>query len=91
MGSREQLKHKVEQQAERMKQAEDDRPTLLAQTRYLGTLGFLLVIPVIAGAYLGRWLDEKTGSTSAFWTISLVLAGAVIGMMNVYFFIQEND
>ncbi len=33
--------------------AERERPTLLAQTVYLGTLGLVFVLPVIVGAYLG--------------------------------------
>jgi ATP synthase protein I len=55
--NRRELKRTVEEQAARIKRAERERRTLLAQTAYLGTLGLLLVLPAIAGAYLGRWLD----------------------------------
>ena len=54
MKSENQLKEEVDKQIRRMKQAEHDRPTLLRQTVYLGTLGLLLVVPVIVGAYVGR-------------------------------------
>ena len=85
------LQRKVRQQARRMKQAEKDSPTLLAQTRVLGTLGLVLVLPVILGAYLGQWLDEKLGGDSAFWTVSLILTGVVIGIVNVYLLIRESS
>ena len=40
-----------------MAQAEKERPTLLAQTVFLGTLALLFVLPVVGGAYLGHWID----------------------------------
>jgi len=89
MPSRKQLSDKVERQAERMKQAERERPTLLSQTVYLGTLGLLFVIPVVGGAYLGQWLDGLMEGYSVRWTISLILLGVFIGAVNVYLFIRE--
>ena len=85
------LQRKVRQQARRMKQAEKDSQTLLAQTRVLGTLGLVLVLPVVLGAYLGQWLDEKLGGASAFWTVSLILTGVVVGIVNVYLLIRESS
>lgn len=85
----EELRKQVEQQALRMKQAEEDRPTLMGQTIYLGTLGLLFILPIIGGAYLGLWLDERSSDYSVHWTISLILLGALIGIFNVYYFIKE--
>jgi len=79
----------VEQQAERMHKAEDERPTLIAQTVYLGTLGLLFVLPVVGGAYLGRWLDTLAAGYSTRWTVSLILVGIGVGVFNVYLFIRE--
>lgn len=72
-----------------MKKAEQDRPTLIGQTIYIGTLGLLFVIPVIAGAYLGQWLDSLATGYSMRWTLSLIFLGVVIGALNVYLFIKE--
>jgi ATP synthase protein I len=83
------LRKQVERQARRMQQAERDRPTLLAQTVYVGTLGLLFVLPVIGGAYLGQWLDSLAAGYSTRWTLSLILLGIFIGALNVYFFIRE--
>lgn len=83
------LAESVDQQAERLKRAETDRPTLLAQTRFVGTIGVLLILPVIAGAYFGRWLDEKLPGYAVHWTVSMIFLGIVIGAVNVYYFVRE--
>jgi ATP synthase protein I len=89
MSSNEQLRKRVEQQARRMKQAEKDRPTLIAQTVYIGTLGLVFVLPVVGGAYLGRWLDGLAEGYSIRWTLSMLFLGVIIGAVNVYLLIRE--
>ena len=89
MSSNEQLRKRVEQQARRMKQAEKDRPNLISQTVYIGTLGLVLVLPIVGGAYLGRWLDGLVEGYSVRWTLSMLFLGIVIGAVNVYLFIRE--
>lgn len=83
------LRKQVERQARRMQKAERERPTLIGQTIYTGTLGLLLVLPVIGGAYLGQWLDSLVSGYSIRWTISLILLGVAVGAINVYLFIKE--
>jgi len=83
------LKAKIENQVIRMKKAEHDRPNLLSQTIYIGTLGLVMVLPVIAGAYLGSWLDGMMAGYSMRWTLSLFLTGVIIGILNVYFLIKD--
>ncbi len=85
------LQKQVERQARRMKQAERDRPTLIGQTAYLGTLGLVFVLPVVGGAYLGHWLDNLATGYSMRWTLSLIFLGLVVGAINVYLLIREND
>ena len=89
MSNNEQLRKRVEQQARRMTQAEKDRPTLISQTVYIGTLGLVFVLPVVGGAYLGRWLDDLVEGYSVRWTLSMLLLGVIIGAVNVYLFIRE--
>ena len=72
-----------------MKQAEHDRPTLMSQTVYIGTLGLVFVLPVVGGAYLGRWLDGLASGYSIRWTVSLILLGVMVGMINVYLLIRD--
>jgi ATP synthase protein I len=89
MKSENHLKEEVIKQIRRMKQAEEDRPTLLRQTVYLGTLGLLFVVPVIVGAYVGQWLDSLVPGYSMRWTLSLIVLGVGIGAMSVYLNVRE--
>lgn len=91
MNHEERLRKRVELQAQRMQQAEKDRPTLLSQTVYIGTLGLLFVLPVVGGAYLGRWLDGMVEGYSIRWTLSMILLGVFIGGVNVYLFVRERE
>ncbi|MGD8478284.1 MAG: AtpZ/AtpI family protein [Burkholderiales bacterium] len=89
MAQLDELRKQVERQARRMEKAERERPTLISQTIYIGTLGLLFVIPVIGGAYLGRWLDSMITGYSIRWTVSLILVGVFVGGLNVYLFVRE--
>ena len=90
MQNGERLRQNIEKQAQRMTQAEKERPTLLAQTVFLGTLALLFVLPVVGGAYLGHWIDSLQTGYSYRWTMSLLMTGLVVGAMNVYLYIQRH-
>lgn len=84
MKDRKQLSKEVERQVKRMKKAEKERHTVLAQTVFLGTLGLVFVLPVVVGAYFGRWLDGLQEGYSMRWTLSLLFLGVIVGAVNVY-------
>jgi len=79
----------VERRARRMRKAGEEKPTIIGQTIYLGTLGLVFVLPVVAGAYLGHWLDGMAEGYSMRWTLSLILLGVFTGGLNVYFLLRE--
>ena len=87
----EQLRRSVEKQVKRMQRAEKERPTLLSQSVFMGTLALLFVLPVILGAYLGNWLDGMAQGYSIRWTIGLIFVGLIVGIINVYMYIREHE
>ena len=89
--SDEQLRRSVEKQVKRMRRAEKERPTLLSQSVFMGTLALLFVLPVIFGAYLGNWLDGMAQGYSIRWTIGLIFVGLIVGIINVYMYIREHE
>lgn len=91
MNNQQRLKKKIDSQIRRIKKAERDRPNLLSQTAYIGTLGLVMVLPIIGGAYLGHWLDGLMAGYSSRWTLSLLFTGLVVGIFNVYFLIKEKE
>lgn len=86
---RQRLREGVERQAKRIDKAQRERRSVIAQTVYLGTLGLLLVLPAVGGAYLGHWLDSLAAGYSIRWTVSLIVLGIALGAFNVYFFLRE--
>jgi ATP synthase protein I len=83
------LKQSVQSRVRRMKKAVADRPTVFAQTVYLGTLGLVFVLPVVAGAYLGRWLDDRLQGYSFSWTLTLILLGVFVGAVDAYLLLKD--
>lgn len=86
-----QLRKSVEKQIKRMKKAQEEHSTLLAQSIFMGTLSLLFVLPVIAGVYLGNWLDDQAEEYSVRWTMSLLFLGLLIGVLNVYLYLREHQ
>lgn len=85
------LRHQVEEDARRIAKARREGESVLVQTVYLGTLGLVFVLPVVAGVYLGHWLDGMTAGYSMRWTLSLLFLGLVVGAFNVYFLIRSRE
>lgn len=44
----------------------------------IGSLGWLVVVPTLAGVFAGRWLDRAFAS-GIFWTSALIFLGVVAG------------
>ena len=51
---------------------------LLRNLGLVGSLGWLLVLPPLGGALLGRWLDNRY-SSGVFWSATLIFCGAALG------------
>lgn len=84
------LRQSVERQIDRTRRAERSRTSLIARTAYLGSVGIMLVLPIVAGAYLGRWLDEHAGGVFSFsWTVSLIVVGIAVGAFSVVNFVRQ--
>lgn len=86
----ERLKRAIETDAQRFARADRERPTLLAQTVFLGTLALLFVLPLVGGAYLGHWIDERLPGYSYRWTMAGLAAGLALGVVNVVVFIRSH-
>ena len=91
MNHKERLQKQIDHQVKRIKKARREQSGILAQTVYLSTLGLVLVLPIIGGAYLGAWLDSKVEGYSMSWTLNLLLLGVLVGAFNVYLLIKEKE
>jgi ATP synthase protein I len=56
----------------------------------MGLIGWSVVVPTLAGAAIGIWLDNRhPGSHS--WTLMLLVIGLVIGCLNAWHWVAKED
>lgn len=89
MTDRDKLVEHTKRDVSRLEQRERKPATLIGIVFYGGTLGLLFVVPIVAGAYLGRWLDSLAPGYSVRWTTSLIVLGIVLGAYNVFRFLKD--
>lgn len=58
-------------------------PSLGARLGQIGALGWMIVLPALAGLFLGRWLD-KTYASGVFFSAPLVMIGAGVGLWSAW-------
>lgn len=49
----------------------------------VGSVGWMVAIPTVGGALLGRWIDRRFG-THVFWTLSLLFVGVTLGSASAW-------
>ncbi|MFH0809150.1 MAG: AtpZ/AtpI family protein [Pseudomonadota bacterium] len=49
----------------------------------LGIFGWMIVVPMLLGIFLGRWMDE-TLHHGIFWTLAFMMLGLIVGACNVW-------
>ena len=49
----------------------------------MGRFGWTIVVPMLLGAFVGRWLD-RTFNSGVFWSATLLFAGAAYGFWAVW-------
>lgn len=65
------------QRQRRIWQASGERP-LARNLAMVGSLGWLIVVPALLGAFAGRWFDQKLGTGITF-TAALLVVGMALG------------
>ena len=55
-----------------------------------GLVGWAVAVPVLVGVALGQWLD-RVAPQSFSWTLTLLLAGAVLGAINAWIWVDRES
>lgn len=76
----------VDKSARQLMKARREARTFWRYAYLLGVGGWLFVIPVVGGAYLGRYLDAKFRDTGVSWTVAFLVLGIAFGIYNVWRF-----
>lgn len=83
------FKRSVSDRARRMRASRSRGRRFWTGLGLVGALGWVVVIPMVGGLFLGRWLDEKLESKLTF-TLALLSAGLVVGVYTAWrFFLRE--
>lgn len=58
----------------------------------MGLVGWSVVVPTLAGAALGIWLDRRrVGSGNYSWTLMLLLIGLMVGCLNAWYWVAKQE
>ncbi|MDR3474824.1 MAG: AtpZ/AtpI family protein [Devosia sp.] len=58
-------------------------PSVTRRLAQIGVLGWIIVVPILIGVFLGRYVDAKLG-TGIFWTAPCLLVGLVLGCWSAW-------
>ena len=56
----------------------------------MGLIGWSVVVPTLAGAAIGIWLDNRHPGNHS-WTLTLMIVGLVIGCLNAWQWVAKED
>jgi ATP synthase protein I len=65
----------------------DGDPSVARRLAQIGVLGWIIVVPMLIGVFLGRWLDRMFDS-GLFCTAPLLMIGAALGCWSAWRWMQ---
>ncbi len=75
----------IEKSASKLVRGRRERSVFWHYAYTIGVGGWLFVLPVVGGAYLGRYLDGRM-KAGISWTITFIIIGTAAGIYNVWLF-----
>lgn len=74
----------------KLKAQRDPAPGVWFGLGMMGLIGWSVVVPTLAGAALGIWLDARHPGTHS-WTLALLMAGLALGCFNAWRWVATED
>jgi ATP synthase protein I len=78
---------RVHRDREQRRQREGE-PAVARRLAQIGVLGWIVVVPTLAGIFIGRWLDQKFNS-GLFCTAPLLMLSAALGFWSAWRWMQS--
>jgi ATP synthase protein I len=63
-------------------------PSVVRRLAQIGVLGWIIVVPMLIGVFVGRWLDQ-TFNSGLFWTAPLLIVGLALGCWSAWKWMQS--
>jgi len=77
--------------AERVREGEKrPEPSLGARLGQIGVLGWAIVLPILIGLFIGRWLDRLLQSGVMF-SAALIMVGAAAGLWSAWRWMHRHN
>jgi ATP synthase protein I len=76
--------------ARKLRARRDGAPGVWSGLGMMGLIGWSVVVPTLAGAALGIWLDARHPGTHP-WSLALLMAGLVLGCLNAWRWVAQQD
>lgn len=78
----------IEKSARELLKARGEKGGFWHYASVIGVGGWLFALPVVAGAYLGRYLDGRLGGGIS-WTLTFIILGIAAGIYNLWYFLMR--
>ncbi|MEO6408401.1 MAG: AtpZ/AtpI family protein [Burkholderiaceae bacterium] len=76
--------------ARKLRARRDGAPGVWSGLGMMGLIGWSVVVPTLAGAALGIWLDSRHPGAHP-WSLALLMAGLVLGCLNAWRWVAKQD
>lgn len=86
--SREEFHKRISSKEQRKMRARTSEESVWFGLGTMGTVGWSVAVPALAGAAIGRWLDARFQDTIS-WTLMLLLIGVGLGSLNAYYWVRR--
>jgi ATP synthase protein I len=70
--------------------ADEDR-SIFFWLGMFGMVGWAVAIPTLAGVALGLWLDSAWPAAEASWTLTFLLLGVALGVLNAWYWVKRES
>lgn len=90
VNNQEKFKDKIETEAIKKIKAKKEGDQILFGLGAFGIVGWSIAVPTLALTFLGIYFD-KISSTSISWTITMMLLGLAIGLLNAWYWIKDKS
>jgi ATP synthase protein I len=77
-----------EQRIRRDRWRREGEPSMMRFVGQIGVLGWIIVVPILIGLFIGRAIDRWLGS-GIFWSAPLLLTGVAIGCWSAWRWMQR--
>ncbi len=76
--------------ARKLRARRNSAPGVWSGLGMMGLIGWSVVVPTLAGAGLGIWLDTAHPGVHR-WSLALLMAGLVLGCLNAWRWVAQQD